>query len=122
MQSPGYNPERDLAHPEMLRASATLWLPASQALMLSFRHLDVSCNALPQDGGPGQPGVTVHTLTGGGRERPLWTRCGTLAPLPEVVVEVQGVRVEMITSRHNIIKGIKVYKHNVGHTTHFWCQ
>ena len=100
IQSPGYNPESGLEHPEMLRTSATLSLSASQVLMLSFRHLDISCHK-PHGHGQDDPAVAGYVLKDDRRKELLWRRCGTLPPLPGVVMEAVGVEVEMRTQLHD---------------------
>ena len=113
MQSPGYNPESSHAHPEMLKTSATLLLPASQALMLSFRHFDVSCHHYPYPHRQNKSAVAAHMLTKSGQEQLLWRRCGTLPPLPEVVVRAEGVRIEMRTAQHDRSYGFRFKKFDV---------
>ena len=101
IQSPGYNPESGLEHPEMLRTSATLSLSASQVLMLSFRHFDISCHYKPHGHGQHDPAVAGYVLRDDRQNELLWKRCGTLPPLPEVVMEAVGVKVEMRTQLHD---------------------
>ena len=113
MQSPGYSPECSHAHPEMLKTSATLLLNASQALMLSFRHFDVSCHHHPHRHRQNESAVTAHMLTKSGHEQLLWRRCGTLPPLPEVVVQAEGVRIEMRTAQHDRSYGARFKKFDV---------
>ena len=69
--------------------------------MLSFRHLDISCHHQPHGHGQDDPAVAGYVLRDDKQKELLWRRCGTLPPLPEVVMEAVGVKVEMRTQLHD---------------------
>ena len=98
----------------MLRTSATLSLAASQALMLSFRHFDVSCHHNPHRPGQEESAVAAYTLAENGRGPLLWRRCGTLPPLPGVVMDAQAVVVETRTALHDRNNVHRFKKFDVG--------
>ncbi|KAL8616946.1 hypothetical protein ACOMHN_041864 [Nucella lapillus] len=86
IQPVSYNPESDMFSPQTFRHNVSLAAPDGHAIVISFLHMNLACGSHEL--------LTVSTIARG-HTRKLWSGCGTLPPLPQVVGDVEAVMLDV---------------------------